>query len=98
MLVNGRLLRLQQARSPMAAGLASLTRVRRGPRARSGTQSALSGEPLRKQENRDAIGVPDGETRTRTGDTTIFSRYVLDAVRRAIPGKTSGSGATRARR
>jgi hypothetical protein len=29
---------------------------------------------------------PDGETRTRTGDTTIFSRYVLAAERREIPG------------
>ena len=28
----------------------------------------------------------DGETRTRTGDTTIFSRYVLAADRREIPG------------
>ena len=28
----------------------------------------------------------DGETRTRTGDTTIFSRYVLAAERREIPG------------
>jgi hypothetical protein len=36
------------------------------------------------QRPRDFAG--DSETRTRTGDTTIFSRYVLDAVRRAIPG------------
>jgi hypothetical protein len=28
----------------------------------------------------------DGETRTRTGDTTIFSRYVLAAEPREIPG------------
>ena len=28
----------------------------------------------------------NGETRTRTGDTTIFSRYVLAAERREIPG------------
>jgi hypothetical protein len=32
------------------------------------------------------LGLRDGETRTRTGDTTIFSRYVLAAERREIPG------------
>jgi hypothetical protein len=32
-------------------------------------------------------GVWDGETRTRTGDTTIFSRFVFVAQRREIPGK-----------
>jgi hypothetical protein len=31
-------------------------------------------------------GIANGETRTRTGDTTIFSRYVLAVERREIPG------------
>ena len=32
-------------------------------------------------------GFRHGETRTRTGDTTIFSRYLLAAERRETPGK-----------
>ena len=35
------------------------------------------------------LGLCDGETRTRTGDTTIFSRYVLGARRPEIPGKVA---------
>ena len=32
------------------------------------------------------FGLGNGETRTRTGDATIFSRYVPAAQRREIPG------------
>ena len=41
-------------------------------------------------ENRAAMrdcGPRNGETRTRTGDTTIFSRYVLAAASGEIPGE-----------
>src|SRR5205807_2531404 len=37
----------------------------------------IPSRPLRKQRKRDAAGVfRSGETRTRTGDTTIFSRVL----------------------
>jgi len=42
--------------------------------------------PSEKKKIPLVCGIADGETRTRTGDTTIFSRYVLAAERRGIPG------------
>ena len=61
--------------------------------------SGRAGMSIRRRPNQTAAGNDpkirkltisraflDGETRTRTGDTTIFSRYVLAAERREIPG------------
>jgi hypothetical protein len=65
----------------------------RGLGTRLGTRTDIRPHPGREglsphaQENRLLAGVScDGETRTRTGDTTIFSRYVLAAERREIAG------------
>jgi hypothetical protein len=43
-----------------------------------------------RQKIAQKCGIPpqnDGETRTRTGDTTIFSQYVAAVAHRGIPGK-----------
>ena len=37
------------------------------------------------------LGAPDGETRTRTGDTTIFSRVLYQLSYLAAGQKASGS-------
>jgi hypothetical protein len=42
--------------------------------------------PTRESRPIARSGSPDGETRTRTGDTTIFSHYVPAAERHEIPG------------
>jgi hypothetical protein len=54
-------------------GLASQTRVTPQSRTQSGTQSARSGSQSRSRKPRCHRGFQGGETRTRTGDTTIFS-------------------------
>ena len=47
-----------------------------------------------KFEIQQPSGMPgDGETRTRTGDTTIFSRYVPATAGARNPWETRGSGA-----
>jgi hypothetical protein len=45
-----------------------------------------SARTIRKKKIPLECGIADGETRTRTGDTTIFSRYVESVRRHAIPG------------
>jgi hypothetical protein len=43
-------------------------------------------ENYQQPEHQALMPLSDGERRTRTADTTIFSRYVLAAQRREIPG------------
>ena len=45
-----------------------------------------SAPSTRESRSHTGFGPRDGETRTRTGDTTIFSRAVGDGWRHAIPG------------
>jgi hypothetical protein len=68
---------------------------RLGTGAHSSTQWAPSAARSEDQRTPMSSGFPDGETRTRTGDTTIFSRYVLAASGREIPGKQAVLGSRR---
>jgi hypothetical protein len=44
------------------------------------------------RQNRIFAGISDGETRTRTGDTTIFSRYLQSGPQARNPWKPRGFG------
>jgi hypothetical protein len=70
--------------------------LRLGLRANSCAYPLTEGQLQWRRSGRLAGSSFDGETRTRTGDTTIFSRAVYSLERRRNPWKTMGSSTTSA--
>jgi hypothetical protein len=70
--------------------------VRSAAKNRSGAQSSaqagLSAPRPKRRKSRCHGGLSDGETRTRTGDTTIFSRAALGSEYRRFAGDASPPG------
>ena len=60
-------------------------------RSRSSALSSILALTLKNGLSNNHAGFRHGETRTRTGDTTIFSRYLQAGRRREIPGNRAVS-------
>jgi hypothetical protein len=77
------------ARGPGACGAFFWAQAHIRPK--SGRRFLARLHPPENEKSRNHAGFRDGETRTRTGDTTILSRYLQAARRREIPGNDAVS-------